>query len=168
MVQAIKNPYIYDFLNLTESTKEKEIEDELVDHIAQFLLEQSKGFAFVGRHYHLQVRQKDFYIDSLLYHIYLECYIVIELKAKSSKPEYAGQLGFYLKAVDKKRQKKQHKLTIGLIICKERDEVVAEYALGHIRNPVDISAFSQSEERQEKIKHTLPSIEELVAGLKSL
>ena len=103
VIQTIKDPYIFDFLNLTEQAKEKDIEKGLVDNIAQFLLELGKGFAFVGRQYHISVGKKDFYIDLLFYHIDLECYIVIELKAREFKPEYAGQLGFYLTAIDKKR-----------------------------------------------------------------
>ena len=168
VVQTIKDPYIFDFLNLTEEAKEKDIEKGLVDNIAQFLLELGKGFAFVGRQYHISVGKKDFYIDLLFYHIDLECYIVIELKAREFKPEYAGQLGFYLTAIDKKVKKDHHNPTIGLIICKERDKIVAEYALGHINNPVGISEFRLSEEMEIKIKNILPSIEELEKSLKSL
>lgn len=166
--QALKDPYIFDFLNLTEQAHEKDIEKALVDNIAQFLLELGKGFAFVGRQYHINVGQEDFYIDLLFFNIELECYVVIELKTKKFKPEYAGQLGFYLTAVDRQIKKDYHKPTIGLIICKEKDAIVAEYALGHIRNPIGISEYKLSKELESKIKKTLPSIEELEQGLKNL
>lgn len=163
--QALKDPYIFDFLNLTEQAHEKDIEKALVDNIAQFLLELGKGFAFVGRQYHINVGQEDFYIDLLFFNIELECYVVIELKTKKFKPEHAGQIGFYLTAVDMQVKKDHHKPTIGLIICKEKNAIVAEYALGHIRNPIGISEYKLSKELESKIKKTLPSIEELEKGL---
>lgn len=166
--QELKDPYIFDFLNLTEEAKEQDIEQALVDNITQFLLELGKGFSFVGRQYHIMVGKKDFYIDLLFYHIELECYVVIELKAKEFKAEYAGQLGVYLTAIDKQVKKPNHNPTIGLIICKEKDEIVAEYALGHINNPVGISQYQLSEELERKIKKSLPSIEELEEGLSHL
>lgn len=166
--QALKDPYIFDFLNLTEQAHEKDIEKALVDNIAQFLLELGKGFAFVGRQYHINVGQEDFYIDLLFFNIELECYVVIELKTKKFKPEHAGQIGFYLTAVDMQIKKDHHKPTIGLIICKEKNAIVAEYALGHIRNPIGISEYKLSEELESKIKKTLPSIEELEKGLTKL
>lgn len=166
--QEFKDPYIFDFLYLTEEAQEKDIEKALVKNITQFLLELGKGFSFVGSQYHIVVGKKDFYIDLLFYHIDLECYVVIELKAKEFKPEYAGQLGLYLTAIDKQVKKAHHNPTIGLIICKEKDEIVAEYALGNINNPVGISEYRLSTELESKIKNTLPSIEELEEGLNSL
>jgi len=166
--QELKDPYIFDFLNLTEEAQEKDIEQALIDNITQFLLELGKGFSFVGRQYHITVGKKDFYIDLLFYHIELECYVVIELKAKEFKPEYAGQLGLYLTAIDRQVKKPSHNPTIGLIICKEKDEIVAEYALGHINNPVGISQYTLSKELESKIKASLPSIEELEEGLNHL
>jgi len=166
--QKLKDPYIFDFLNLTERISERDLESGLVDNIAQFLLELGKGFAFVGRQYHLPIGGKDFYIDLLFYHIELECYVVIELKTKEFKPEYAGQLGFYLTAVDNEVKKDHHNPTIGIIICKGKNDIIAEYSLGHITNPVGISEYKFSNDLKNKIKKSLPSIEELEEGLKRL
>lgn len=166
--QKLKDPYVFDFLGLTERVEEKDLEKALVDNISQFLLELGRGFAFVGRQYHLNVGGDDFYIDLLFYHIELECYVVIELKTKKFKPEHAGQLGFYLTAVDNQVKKPQHAPTIGLIICKEKNEIVAEYSLGHIKNPVGVSEYKLSNDLKDKIKKSLPSIEELEEGLKGL
>lgn len=166
--QELKDPYIFDFLNLTEKAQERDIENALIENITQFLLELGKGFAFVGRQYSIIVGNKEFFIDLLFYHIELECYVVIELKAKEFKPEYAGQLGFYLTAIDKQVKKAHHKPTIGLIICREKNELIAEYSLGHINNPVGISEYKLSSDLESKIKKTLPSIEEIEEGLNNL
>ena len=126
--QALKDPYVFDFLNITERVNEKDIEDALVENITDFLLELGKGFAYVGRQYHIPVGGVDFYLDLLFYHIDLECYVVVELKAKEFKPEYVGKLGFYLTAVNEQVKKKHHNPTIGILICKEKNEIIAKYA----------------------------------------
>jgi predicted nuclease of restriction endonuclease-like (RecB) superfamily len=166
--ETLKDPYVFDFLNLAEKVKEKDLEKALVDNIAQFLLELGKGFAFVGRQYHLNVGGDDFYIDLLFFHIELQSYVVIELKTKYFKPEHAGQLGFYLVAVDAQLKKDYHNPTIGLIICKHKNEIVVEYSLKHITNPVGVSEYKLSNSFKEKIKNSLPSVEELENGLSRL
>ena len=166
--ETLKDPYVFDFLNLAEKVKEKDLEKALVDNIAQFLLELGKGFAFVGRQYHLNVGGDDFYIDLLFFHIELQSYVVIELKTKYFKPEHAGQLGFYLVAVDAQLKKDYHNPTIGLTICKHKNEIVVEYSLKHITNPVGVSEYKLSNSFKEKIKNSLPSVEELENGLSRL
>lgn len=166
--ETLKDPYVFDFLNLSERAQEKDLEDALVDNIAQFLLELGKGFAFVGRQYRINVGGDDFYIDLLFFHIELQCYVVIELKTREFKPEHAGKLGFYLAAVDEQLKLDYHNPTIGLIICKHKNEVVVEYSLKHISNPVGVSEYTLSNDLTSKIKKTLPSIKELEEGIKRL
>ena len=166
--QALKDPYVFDFLNITERVNEKDIEDALVENITDFLLELGKGFAYVGRQYHIPVGGVDFYLDLLFYHIDLECYVVVELKAKEFKPEYVGKLGFYLTAVNEQVKKKHHNPTIGILICKEKNEIIAKYALGETNHPIGVSEFKLSKNFEQNIKKTLPPIEDLEKGLKDL
>jgi predicted nuclease of restriction endonuclease-like (RecB) superfamily len=166
--QTLKDPYIFDFLNLTEQVNEKGIEDALVENITDFLLELGKGFAYVGRQYHVPVGGVDFYLDLLFYHIDLECYVVVELKAKEFKPEYVGKLGFYLTAVNEQIKKPQHNPTIGILICREKNEIIAKYALGETNHPIGVSEFKLSKDFEKKIKKTLPLIEDLEKGLNDL
>lgn len=127
--QTLKDPYIFDFLGLGNDAQEREIERELVKHITNFLLELGTGFSFVGRQVHLEVEGEDFFIDLLFYHLKLRCYVVIELKAHAFKPEYAGKLNFYLSAVDATMKHESDNPSIGLILCKDRKGLIAEYAL---------------------------------------
>ncbi len=121
--QTLKDPYLFDFLTLKKDADEKSIEDQLTKHITHFLLELGKGFAFIGRQYKIEVGNKDYFIDLLFYHTKLRCYVVIELKAKSFKPEYAGKLNFYLSAVDETLKSKDDNPTIGILLCKELDNL---------------------------------------------
>ncbi|WP_196886226.1 YhcG family protein [Aureivirga sp. CE67] len=159
--QALKDPYNFDFLSLQEEALEREIENQLTQNITDFLLELGKGFAFVGRQYKLEVSETDYFIDLLFYHIPLKCYVVIELKAGRFKPEFAGKLNFYLSAVDDLLKTENENPTIGLLLCKKKDKIEAEYALRDIHKPMGISEFKITEAIPKEIKTKLPSIEEI-------
>lgn len=160
-LQTLKDPYNFDFLGLHDSALEKAIEDELVKHITEFLLELGKGFAFIGRQYKIEISETDYFIDMLFYHLELRCYIVIELKSGKFKPEHAGKLNFYLSAVDSQLKKKEDNQTIGVLLCKNKDKIEAEYALRDINKPMGISEYRLTESIPETIKPKLPTIEEL-------
>ena len=162
---TLKSPYIFDFLSLGKEVHESEIEKGLIRHIEKFLLELGEGFAFLGRQYHLEVSKKNFYIDLLFYNTKLHAYIVIEIKSKEFKPEYAGKMNFYLSAVDKLLKQKNDNPSIGLILCKTRDKVVAEYTLQDMTKPIGLSEYKLCEKLPEKLRTALPSIEELEAEL---
>ncbi len=159
--QTLKDPYIFDFLMLEENALERDIERQLTYHITQFLLELGAGFAFVGRQYHLEISGKDYYIDLLFYHLKLRCYIVIDLKAREFKPEYAGKLNFYLSAVDDCLKGGNDNPSIGIILCRTKDKVLAEYALRDINKPIGVSNYQLTKAIPEELKSSLPSIEEL-------
>jgi len=136
--QTLKDPYVFDFLDLTKQHTERELELGLIEHITHFLLELGAGFAYIGRQVPIQVGERDFFLDLLFYHARLHCYIIVELKTVDFEPEHAGKLNFYIKAVDEQLRKKGDQPTIGLLLCKSRDRLVAEYALSDIHN---LSAF---------------------------
>jgi len=159
--ECLKDPYRFDFLGLTEEAQEREIEEALVKHVMQFLLELGAGFAFVGRQVLLQVGEEDFFIDLLFYHLKLHCYVVIELKAGKFKPEHLGQLGFYMTAVDRQVKTEKDGATIGLLLCKSKDKVVAEYALGDKSQPMGISEYKLKDAIPVSLKTQLPSIEDI-------
>jgi predicted nuclease of restriction endonuclease-like (RecB) superfamily len=159
--ESIKDPYRFDFLGLTEEAQEREIETALVQQVTQFLLELGAGFAFVGRQVLLQVGEEDFFIDLLFYHLKLRCYVVIELKAGKFKPEHLGQLGFYMTAVDKQVKTEQDNATIGLLLCKSKDKIVAEYALSDKSQPMGIAEFKLLESMPATLQTQLPSIEQI-------
>jgi predicted nuclease of restriction endonuclease-like (RecB) superfamily len=163
--QTLKDPYIFDFLQLSESYKERDIENQLVNHIKKFLLELGKGFAFVGQQYHLEIADKDYYIDLLFYHIKLKCYVVIELKNTTFIPEYAGKLNFYLSAVDTLLKDSDDKPTIGILLCREKNNLEAEFALRDINKPMGVSEFELTNILPENLKSSLPTIEELEQNL---
>jgi predicted nuclease of restriction endonuclease-like (RecB) superfamily len=157
----LKDPYKLDFLGIGQEAQEKEIENALVAHMKKFLLELGAGFAFVGQQYHLDIGGDDFYIDLLFYHIKLKCYVVIELKAQKFKPEFAGKLNFYLSVVDDILRDQNDNPTIGILLCKTKDNVLAEYALKDINKPIGISEYNLSKALPEKIRTGLPTIEQL-------
>lgn len=159
--QSLKDPYLFDFLDVGKEADEREIESALVKHITQFLLELGAGFAFVGRQVQLEVGGDDFFIDLLFYHLKLRCYVVIELKADKFKPEHLGQLGFYLTAVDRQLKSEQDSPTIGLLLCKSKNKVVAEYALGDKNQPMGIAEYKLLESLPEPLQTNLPSIEQI-------
>jgi len=159
--QTLKDPYIFDFLSLGEEAQEREIEKELTKHITKFLLELGAGFSFVGSQYPLEISGKDYYIDLLFYHLKLRCFVIIELKAGEFKPEYTGKLNFYLSAVDKILKQGEDKPSIGIILCKSKDKVIAEYALKDMSKPMGVSEYKIVRAIPEKLKTSLPTIDEL-------
>ena len=163
----LKDPYIFDLAGTKEKADERDIEEQLVKHVTRYLLEMGNGFAFVARQKHFQIGNSDFYADLILYSIPLHAYIVVELKATPFKPEYAGQLNFYINVVDDKLRGKNDNKTIGLLLCKGKDEVVAQYALTGYDQPIGISDYQLSKAIPEKLKSALPSIEEVEEELTS-
>lgn len=159
--QTLKDPYIFDFLRLTGDYTERDIEEGLVEHITKFLLELGSGFAYVGKQVLLEVDGKDFYIDLLFYHLKLRAYIVIELKAVEFEPEHAGKLNFYLKAVDSMLRQEHDQPSIGLIICRKKSRLIAEYALSDMHKPIGVSEYQLTHSLPRKLKSSLPSIEEI-------
>ena len=166
--ESLKDPYLFDFLDVGKEADEREIESALVKHITQFLLELGAGFAFVGRQVHLEVGGDDFFIDLLFYHLKLRCYVVIELKADKFKPEHLGQLGFYLTAVDRQVKVEQDNPTIGLLLCKSNNKVVAEYALSDKTQPMGIAEYKLLESLPDPLQTSLPSIEQIENELKDI
>lgn len=156
--ETLKDPYVFDFIELKEDSKEKDLEEALINNITKVLLEFGRGFAFVGHQYHIEVAGEDYYIDLLFYNIKLKCYVVIELKIGEFKPEYAGQLSFYLTAIDEQIKEVNDNPTIGLLLCRYKNNVVAEYTLKDMNKPMGVSEY--------KIKDYLPSIEELITIVK--
>ena len=163
----LKDPYIFDLAGAKEKADERDIEEQLVKHVTRYLLEMGNGFAFVARQKHFQIGNSDFYADLILYSIPLHAYIVVELKATPFKPEYAGQLNFYINVVDDKLRGKDDNKTIGLLLCKGKDEVVAQYALTGYDQPIGISDYQLSKAIPENLKSALPSIEEVEEELAS-
>jgi predicted nuclease of restriction endonuclease-like (RecB) superfamily len=159
--QTIRDPYTFDFLTMTRPFNERDIENQLVEHITKFLLELGKGFAFVGRQYHLEVGENDYYLDLLFYHIKLKCYVVIELKNTKFIPEYAGKLNFYLSAVDSLLKTDSDNPTIGILLCRDKNKIETEFALRDINKPMGVSEFTLTEILPEELKGSLPTIEEI-------
>ncbi len=159
--QTLKDPYLFDFLDVGKEADEREIEAALVRHITGFLLELGAGFAFVGRQVHVEVGGDDFFIDLLFYHLKLRCYVVVELKAAKFKPEHLGQLSFYLTAVDMQVKSEQDNPTIGLLLCKSKNKVVAEYALRGRDHPIGVAEYQLIESLPAELQTSLPSIEQI-------
>lgn len=163
---TLKDPYVFDFIEQREGIIEREIEDELVANVAKTILELGTGFAFVGNQYHLEISNKDYYIDLLFYNTKLRCYVVIELKNTAFKPEYAGKLNFYLSAVDDILRYEHDNPSIGILLCKERDKLTAEYALRDINKPIGVSEYKLSDFVPQELADTLPSAEDIEKRIK--
>ena len=159
--ESLKDPYRFDFLGLTEEAQERAIETALVKHVTEFLLELGAGFAFVGRQVLLDVAGDEFFIDLLFYHLKLRCYVVVELKGGKFKPEHLGQLSFYLTAVDEQVKHLQDGPTIGLLLCKSKNKVVAEYALRGQAQPLGVAEYQLVESLPAELQTSLPSIEQI-------
>ena len=159
--QTLKDPYIFDFLTLKTDFHERELETGLIAHLEKFLLELGQGFAFVGRQYHLDIGEKDFYIDLLFYHLNLRCYVVIDLKRGDFKPEYAGKMNFYCSVVDDKLRHETDKPTIGLILCQQPNRIIAEYTLRGVEKPIGVSGYELTSALPESLQSSLPSIEQI-------
>lgn len=163
--QALKDPYIFDFITAKQGLHEHDIEEQMVSNVTNLLLELGTGFAFMGRQYHLNVGSEDFYIDLLFYNTQLRCYVVIELKNEKFKPEFTGQLSFYVAAVDNELAGKFDNPTIGLLLCKEKDNVVAEYSLRDIDAPIGVSEYRFGDILPEQYSNYLPTPEDLQARI---
>jgi predicted nuclease of restriction endonuclease-like (RecB) superfamily len=165
--QMLKDPYVFDFLTMGKEAHERAVEKELVNHITKFLLELGAGFAFVGKQFHLEVSGHDFYIDLLFYHTRLHCYVVVELKSDVFKPEFAGQINFYLSALDDLVKAPEDNPSIGIILCATKDRILAEYALRDIKKPIGVAEWKTKLTRSlpKKLKGNLPTIEEIEAEL---
>lgn len=158
-VQMLKDPYKFDFLSLTKELTERELETDLISHITQFLLELGAGFAYIGRQVPLQVGERAFFLDLLFYHTRLHCHVVVELKTVDFEPEFAGKLNFYIKAVDEQLRGEGDQPTLGLLLCKSKDRLVAEYALSDLQKPMGLSTYTLSHTLPEALRDKLPSIE---------
>lgn len=166
--QVLKDPYVFEFITLDEEYREKDIENQLINSIQKFLLELGKGFAFVGKQYHLSISENDYYLDLLFYHIHLKCYVVIELKNTKFIPEFAGKMNFYLSAVDDLVKRNDDNPTIGILICKSKNNIEAEFALRGMNKPIGISEFKLVSSLPENLKSNLPTIKEIEDELRNL
>ena len=167
-IQTMKDPYLFDFISLKGKVKEIEIEKAMIDKIKDVLIELGKGFAFVGEQYKITVSEKDYFIDLLFYHLKLKCYVVVELKAREFEPTDAGQLNFYLSAIDDLVKDKTDNATIGLLLCKNKDNFTAEYALRNISSPIGVSEYKLLEDIPEYLKSQLPKVEEIELHIRDI
>ena len=164
--QTMKDPYVFDFIPFREEMLERDIEQALVRDVTKLLLELGTGFAFLGNQYHLNVGGDDFYIDLLFYNLNLRCYVVIELKAGDFKPEYAGQLNFYLSAVDGILKKEEDNPSIGLLLCKSKNNLIAEYSLKDISKPIGVSEYTVTSSLPNALEEQLPSVEDILKRIR--
>jgi predicted nuclease of restriction endonuclease-like (RecB) superfamily len=165
--ETLKNPYIFDFVEQRQGIIEREIESELVANIAKTMLELGTGFAFLGSQYHIEIDKKDYYIDLLFWNTKLRCYVVIELKNTEFSPEYAGKLNFYLSAVDDMLKHESDNPSIGILLCRERHKLTAEYALRDINKPIGVSEYKLSDFVPAELADTLPSAEDIEKRIKA-
>ncbi len=165
--QVFKDPYLFDFLGTDEPRRESELEQKLIDHLQKFLIELGQGFAFVGQQVHLEVGDQDFYIDLLFYHLKLRCYVVIELKAGKFKPEQAAQVSMYLNLVDDLLRHPDDKPSIGLLLVREKNNLVVKYALTGYKKPIGVAQWERELTRSipAELKSSLPTIEEIESEL---
>jgi hypothetical protein len=166
--QILKDPYNFDFLSMTENYKERELENALVDNVTKFLLELGTGFAYVGKQVPLQVGDQEYFIDLLFYHLKLRAYVLIELKVTDFIPEYAGKLSFYLSVANDVLRHPADNPTIGLLICKNKNNIIAEYSLKNINQPIGVTEYQLTRLFPEEFKSSLPTIEEIETELKNI
>lgn len=166
--EVLKDPYNFDFLTLADDAQEKDLERGLLAHIREFLLELGVGFAFVGNQYHLKVGDEDFYIDLLFYHLRLRCFVVIDLKMKEFKPEFSGKMNFYVSAVDDLLRHPDDQPSIGMILCKTKNQILVEYALRDLNKPIGVSTYQLQDALPEQLQGSLPTIEQLEAELEAV
>ena len=166
--QTLKDPYTFDFMAMTSPYNELDVERQLIQHITQFLLELGKGFAFIGRQYHLEVAGNDYYIDLLFYHVTLKCYVVVELKNRKFIPVYAGKLNFYLSAVDTLLKRDDDQPTIGLLLCRDKNNIEVEFALRDMNKPMGVSEYTLVETLPDNLKGALPTVEEIENDLQQM
>jgi predicted nuclease of restriction endonuclease-like (RecB) superfamily len=161
ITQLFKDEYIFDFISQNDKMKEKDLETELVKNITDFLLSLGKGFSYIGKQYHLEVGNQDFYIDLLFYHYKLRCFVVVELKIDDFKPEYVGKLNFYLSAVDDLLRQKEDLPSIGLLLCSSKNNTIVEYALRDVSKPMGVASYSVNKQLPDNLKESLPTEKEL-------
>ena len=166
--QVLKDPYVFDFLSLTPEYNKRALENAPLEHLTQFLLELGAGFAYMGRQVPLHVGEREFFLDLLFYHARLHCYVVVELKTGDFEPEFAGKLNFYLKAVDEQLRGEHDAPSIGLLLCKSKDKLVAGYALSDIHKPLGLASYQLSHDLPPGLREQLPSIEALEQELKEI
>ena len=159
--QTLKDPYIFDFMQLRENAIERDVEEQLVRNVTQLLLELGTGFAFIGNQYHMEIGGEDYYLDLLFYNLKLRCYVVVELKTGDFKPEYAGKLNFYLSAVDTELKKEQDNPSIGILLCKHKNKLITEYSLRDMTKPIGVSEYQITNLLPNEFKDTLPSAEDI-------
>jgi len=164
--QTMKDPYIFDFVEYRKGMVEREVENALVTHITKFLLELGSGFSFVGSQYHLEIDGENFYIDMLFYNFKLSCFIVIELKMEDFKPEFAGKLNFYVSAIDDLLKRSTDNPTIGILLCKNKKKIIAEYALRDINKPISVNEFKLFDKLPEEYANILPTAEDFASRIK--
>jgi len=165
--QMLKNPYIFDFVGLTEEMKERDVERALIAHLKKFLLELGRGFAYVGNQYNLGVGDQDYFLDLLFYNYHLHCFVIFELKVGDFKPEFAGKLNFYTNAIDEQVRGGEDKPTIGVLLCKSANETIVKYALKGIDSPLGVAEYQLASALPQDLKSELPSIEELEKELEA-
>ncbi len=165
--QITKDPYLFDFLNLRDPANERAVEDALLAHIEKFLLELGVGFALVGRQIHLDVGDQDFYLDLLFYHLRLRCFVVVDLKARDFTPEAAGKMNFYLSAVDDRFRQPDDQPSIGLILCRANNRIIAEYALRDLQKPIGVSDYVTRlvESLPKELQASVPSVKQIESEL---
>lgn len=165
--QLVKDPYSFAFLTLAQDAQERDLERGLTEHLRALILELGKGFAFVGSQYHVQVGGQDYYLDLLFYHLRLRCFVVFELKMEGFKPEFAGKMNFYLSIVDNQLRNSNDQPSIGIILCKGRNEVIVEYALRDLRKPMGVAEYRLSANLPKRLQRELPSADELAREVDS-
>jgi predicted nuclease of restriction endonuclease-like (RecB) superfamily len=166
--QVLKDPYIFDFLTLAEPFRERELELALLDQVQKFLLELGQGFSFVGRQYHLEVGDDDFYLDLLFYHLRLRCFVVVDLKKGPFKAEYVGKMNFYCNVVDDRLRHAEDKPTIGLILCQDKNRIIAEYALKGVKKAIGVSEYQLTRALPKAFRSSLPTVQEMELELTKL
>jgi predicted nuclease of restriction endonuclease-like (RecB) superfamily len=165
--QTLKDPYIFDFLTMDAAARERDLELGLLNHIQKFLVELGVGFALVGRQYRLEVSGEEFFLDLLFYHLRLRCFVVVDLKMEAFKPEFAGKMNFYLSAVDDQLRHRDDQASIGLLLCKERNRLVVEYALRDVKKPIGVAEWRTRlvESLPKKLQSSLPTVRQIEAEL---
>lgn len=164
-IQTLKDPYIFDFMTIRQQHDEKELENALISHVTKFLLELGAGFSYIGRQYKIEIDGDEFFIDLLFYHVKLHCYVVVELKTVKFQPEFAGKLNFYVSAVDGMLKTEKDDTTIGILICKSKNNTVVEYSIKDINKPIGVSRYNIVSNLKGKVRSSLPTIEEIRAEL---
>jgi predicted nuclease of restriction endonuclease-like (RecB) superfamily len=165
--QTLKDPYIFDFLTIDAGARERDLELGLLNHVQKFLVELGVGFAFVGRQYPLDVSGEEFFLDLLFYHLRLRCFMVVDLKMEAFKPEFAGKMNFYLSAVDDQLRHNDDQPSIGLLLCRERDRLIVEYALRDVKKPIGVAEWRTRlvESLPKKLRSSLPTVKQIEAEL---